>query len=88
MSEQNRVKEFTSLVDSISLKKTNLEKLKTELTEQDLALFKEYIDDQIIIQMQSVNAIYLSNPAWKYGRDFTMEELEKLKKVRALLEQV
>ena len=88
MSEQNRVKEFTSLVDSISLKKTNLEKLKTELTEQDLALFKEYIEEQIIIQMQSVNAIYLSNPAWKYGRDFTIEELEKLKKVRALLEQV
>ena len=88
MSEQNRVKEFTSRVDSISLKKTNLEKLKTELTEQDLALFKEYIEEQIIIQMQSVNAIYLSNPAWKYGRDFTIEELEKLKKVRALLEQV
>lgn len=86
MSEQNRVKEFSCLVESLNLKKTNLEKLKSEMNGQDLALFIEYVEEQIIIQMRSVNAIYLSNPAWKYGRDFTIEELEKLKKVRALLE--
>ena len=88
MSEQNRIKEFSSWVESLSLKKTKLEKLKNELTEQDLALFKEYVEEQIIVQMQSVNAIYLSNPAWKYGKDFTIEELEKLKKAMSILEQV
>ncbi|MEI6885001.1 MAG: hypothetical protein WCO02_10980 [Bacteroidota bacterium] len=88
MSEQNRVKEFTTWVDNISRKKINLEKLRNEQSEQDLALFKEYVEEQIILQMRSVNAIYLSNPAWKYGKDFTIEELEKLKKVRASLEQI
>lgn len=29
---------------------------------------------------------YLSNPAWKYGKDFTIAELENLKRILASLE--
>lgn len=86
MQEQKNIQDFSDWVNKISRNKTYLNKLKEEAGEQDFALFREYIDEQIIKQMQSVNAIYLSNPAWKYGKDFTIEELENLKKVRALLE--
>jgi len=56
------------------------------LTEQERTLFKEYVEEEIIIQMRSVNAIYLSNPAWKYDKDFTIAELENLKRIRTFLD--
>ena len=46
-SEQKGKIEFSSWVDNINRKKINLEKLRNEQTEQDLALFKEYVEEQI-----------------------------------------
>ncbi len=85
---RNNAMEFSAWVKMISRNKAKMNKFKDEHTEQEIILFTEYVDEQIIIQMQSVNAIFLSNPAWKYGKNFKIAELEELKKVRTLLEQI
>lgn len=85
MAEQTDPGKFSEWVNKLARNKAFAETLRAEMSEGEMKLFTTYIEEEIIRHMQSVNAIYMSNPAWKYGTDFTIEELENLKKARAVI---
>jgi len=86
-AEHERLVKHAHWVNEISNDPSFLDHIKDQLTDWEINRLLEHISYQTGRELREVNAILLLNPTFKYGQDFTIDELEKLRKVKPIVQE-
>jgi hypothetical protein len=85
-AEHERLLKHAHWVNEISNDPTFLDHIKDQLTVWEINRLLDHINHEIGKNWRDVSSTLLLNPGIKYGKDFTIEDLEKLKRVKPIVE--
>lgn len=86
-SERAQMLKYAHWVNEIDKDPAFLDHISGQLTDWEVNRLSDHIGNQIGVEKRRVNETLLLNPELVYGKDFTILELEKLKKVNAILNE-
>ncbi len=86
-AEHERLVKHAHWVNEIDKDPAFLDHIKDLLTDWEINRLLEHISYQTGIELRRVNETLLLNPTLKYGKDFTIDELEKLRKVKPIVQE-